>query len=152
AHRVRKHSSMFPAPYSCETRESEPINSPSQTMAKTMKMAEPRLTAANEVAPAWPIMAMSTKLIAIQPTSPITMGTARRSREGISRRISVAETMKPSQWMTPVGGRHGRKLALGDLARAQTAGADAHALGVGRASNLGFHRMQIHIPAAAGLV
>ena len=55
--------------------------------AKKKNTAEPRLTAASAVGPTRPIMAMSTKFMDIHPTSPITMGTARRSSGAISRRI-----------------------------------------------------------------
>ncbi len=43
-------------------------------------------------------------------------------------------------------------LTLGNFAAAQTARADANLLRVRGARDLGLHRMQVHVPAAAGLV
>ena len=84
---------MRPAPKSCETIESLPIIMPSQTMAKTRKTAEPRLTAASAVGPTRPIMAMSTKFMDIHPTSPMHDGHGQAQQGGISRRMMRCRRM-----------------------------------------------------------
>ena len=85
----RWQSVTSPAPYACDTSVSRPSRTPMPKMAKAMCIDAPTPTALMASGPRGPTINVSTTPMAIQPSSAITTGTARRSMGISSERMAV---------------------------------------------------------------